>query len=112
MGVGEACGQGDDECCVSLGESPSRTKQLLILPCDILVPAALERQITEANASASRCRILAEAANGSHHIPEADVILAHVRDFVHPCILCNAGGVVVSYFEWVQDLQSLLLGRN
>ncbi|HZM03937.1 MAG TPA: Glu/Leu/Phe/Val dehydrogenase [Candidatus Saccharimonadales bacterium] len=80
--------------------------ELLALPCDILVPAALERQITGANAAKIQCRILAEAANGPT-TPEADVILEQRPDiFVIPDILCNAGGVVVSYFEWVQDLQS------
>jgi glutamate dehydrogenase (NAD(P)+) len=74
--------------------------------CDILVPAALERQITEANAGRIQCRILAEAANGPT-TPEADVIIEKRPEiFVIPDILCNAGGVVVSYFEWVQDLQS------
>lgn len=80
--------------------------QLLELPCDILVPAALERQITEKNAAKIKCRILAEGANGPT-TPEADVILRQREEiFVIPDILCNAGGVVVSYFEWVQDLQS------
>src|SRR6185437_11467915 len=68
--------------------------------------AALERQITKDNAGKIECRILAEAANGPT-TPEADTIIAQ-RDgiFVIPDVLCNAGGVVVSYFEWVQDLQS------
>ena len=85
---------------------PITNEQLLITPCDVLVPAALERQITEKNAPAIQCRILAEAANGPV-TPEADAILAQ-RDhiFLIPDILCNAGGVIVSYFEWVQDLQS------
>src|SRR5258708_21412635 len=85
---------------------PITNPQLLVTPCDILVPAALERQITEKNAPDINCRILAEAANGPT-TPEADAILAQ-RDhvFVIPDILCNAGGVIVSYFEWVQDLQS------
>ena len=81
-------------------------EQLLLTPCDILVPAAMERQITGANAGRLQCRILAEAANGPT-TPEADVILDRRAEiFVLPDILCNAGGVVVSYFEWVQDLQS------
>lgn len=85
---------------------------LLTLPCDILVPAALERQITEANAGKIQCRILAEAANGPT-TPEADRILERRGDvFVIPDILCNAGGVIVSYFEWVQDLQSFFWGET
>src|ERR1043166_1611850 len=85
---------------------PITNEQLLILPCDILVPAALERQITGDNASKIRCRILAEAANGPT-TPEADRILSERPEiFIIPDVLCNAGGVVVSYFEWVQDLQS------
>jgi glutamate dehydrogenase (NAD(P)+) len=78
---------------------------LLTLPCEILVPAALERQITEDNAEKIQCRILAEGANGPT-TPEADVILRERGIFVIPDILCNAGGVTVSYFEWVQDLQN------
>jgi len=81
-------------------------EQLLLTPCDILVPAAMERQITKANAGKIKCRILAEAANGPT-TPEADAILEQRPEiFVIPDVLCNAGGVVVSYFEWVQDLQS------
>jgi glutamate dehydrogenase (NAD(P)+) len=88
------------------GGEPISNDQLLVLPCDILVPAALERQITEVNAAQIKCRILAEAANGPT-TPEADLILDQRPEiFVLPDILCNAGGVVVSYFEWVQDLQS------
>jgi glutamate dehydrogenase (NAD(P)+) len=78
---------------------------LLTLPCEILVPAALERQITDDNAGKIQCRILAEGANGPT-TPEADVILRERGIFVIPDILCNAGGVIVSYFEWVQDLQN------
>jgi glutamate dehydrogenase (NAD(P)+) len=85
---------------------PLTNEQLLTTPCDILAPCALERQITECNAGKIRCRILAEGANGPT-TPEADAILEQRGDvFVLPDILCNAGGVVVSYFEWVQDLQS------
>ena len=88
------------------GAEPISNEQLLTLPCDILVPAALERQITGANAAKIQCRILAEAANGPT-TPEADAVLDQRPElFVIPDILCNAGGVVVSYFEWVQDLQS------
>jgi len=77
-----------------------------VTPCDILVPAAMERQITETNAAKIRCRVLAEAANGPT-TTEADAILEQRGDiFLIPDVLCNAGGVVVSYFEWVQDLQS------
>lgn len=88
------------------GAEPIRNDELLLLPCDILVPAALERQITESNAGKIQCRILAEAANGPT-TPAADLILNQRPEvFIIPDILCNAGGVVVSYFEWVQDLQS------
>ena len=91
---------------------PMTNEQLLVLPCDILVPAALERQITGANAAKIQCRILAEAANGPT-TPEADEILNQRAEiFVIPDILCNAGGVVVSYFEWVQDLQSFFWGET
>ncbi len=81
--------------------------EMLVQPCDILVPAAVDRVIHKRNAAAIRCRILAEAANGPT-TPEADAILATRADelFILPDILCNAGGVIVSYFEWVQDLQN------
>jgi glutamate dehydrogenase (NAD(P)+) len=93
------------------GEAISN-EQLLVLPVDILVPAALERQITEKNAGKIQCRILAEAANGPT-TPEADAILNQREEvFVIPDVLCNAGGVVVSYFEWVQDLQSFFWGET
>jgi glutamate dehydrogenase (NAD(P)+) len=88
------------------GAEPVSNEELLELPCEILVPAALEQQITGANAARIKCRLLAEAANGPT-TPEADVILDQRPDiFILPDILCNAGGVIVSYFEWVQDLQS------
>jgi glutamate dehydrogenase (NAD(P)+) len=88
------------------GAEAIANEELLVLPCDILVPAALERQITGSNAAKIQCRILTEAANGPT-TPEADLILDQRPEiFVIPDILCNAGGVVVSYFEWVQDLQS------
>jgi glutamate dehydrogenase (NAD(P)+) len=81
---------------------------LLEQRCDILVPAAVERVITAENAGRINCRILAEGANGPT-TPEADRILAQRgKDiFIIPDILCNSGGVIVSYFEWVQDLQQL-----
>jgi glutamate dehydrogenase (NAD(P)+) len=84
---------------------PITNADLLTLACEILVPAALERQITEANAGKLQCRILAEGANGPT-TPDADVILQERGIFVIPDILCNAGGVIVSYFEWVQDIQN------
>ena len=82
--------------------------EMIEQPCDILVPAAIERVITGENAARLKCRILAEGANGPT-TPEADRILDQRRDevFVIPDILCNSGGVIVSYFEWVQDLQQL-----
>ena len=79
-------------------------KELLELPCDILIPAALEGQITGDNAPNIKTRIVAEAANGPT-TPEADSILLDNGVIVIPDILANAGGVVVSYFEWVQDMQ-------
>jgi glutamate dehydrogenase (NAD(P)+) len=79
--------------------------QLLAQPCDILAPCALDRVITGENAPQLRCRILAEGANGPT-TPEADRILDERGDIhVIPDVLCNAGGVTVSYFEWVQNLQ-------
>ncbi len=82
-------------------------EELLELECDVLIPAAVERVIHGQNAGKLKCRILAEAANGPT-TPEADKILRERQDeiFVIPDILCNSGGVIVSYFEWVQDLQN------
>jgi glutamate dehydrogenase (NAD(P)+) len=81
-------------------------QELLVQRCDILAPCALERVISAETAGRLSCRILAEGANGPT-TPEADLVLDQRGDeiFVIPDILCNAGGVVVSYFEWVQDLQ-------
>ena len=79
--------------------------EVLELKCDILVPAALEMQITKENADRLQCRILAEGANGPTTL-EADAVLKEKGVFLIPDILANAGGVVVSYFEWVQDLQN------
>ena len=78
--------------------------ELLELPADILVPAALENQITVENAARIRARMVIEGANGPT-TPQADRILQHNGVFLIPDVLANAGGVVVSYFEWVQDLQ-------
>ena len=78
--------------------------QLMTTECEILVPAATENQITSRNADRIKCRILAEGANGPT-TATADEILADKGVFVIPDILCNAGGVTTSYFEWVQDRQ-------
>ena len=76
---------------------------VLEVECDILIPAALENQITDRNAGKVKARLIAEAANGPT-TPEADEIFWKAGKFLIPDILCNAGGVTVSYFEWVQDL--------
>jgi len=78
--------------------------ELLALECDVLVPAALENQIREDNADAVKAKLIAEGANGPT-TPEADRILHDKGAFVIPDVLCNAGGVTVSYFEWVQGLE-------
>jgi glutamate dehydrogenase (NAD(P)+) len=78
--------------------------ELMLTECEILVPAATENQITSRNAERVKCRILAEGANGPT-TAAADEILAQKGVFVIPDILCNAGGVTTSYFEWVQDRQ-------
>ncbi|MBM3465690.1 MAG: Glu/Leu/Phe/Val dehydrogenase [Armatimonadetes bacterium] len=88
-----------------VGTRAIRNEELLCLPCDVLIPAALENQITEEIAHGVRARIVAEAANGPT-TREADKILYDKGILVLPDILANAGGVTVSYFEWVQDLQS------
>ncbi len=82
-------------------------EDLLIADCDVLIPAALENQIVKENAKKIKAKIIVEAANGPTSV-EADAILAERGIFVMPDILANAGGVVVSYFEWVQNLQSLM----
>jgi len=84
---------------------PISNAELLTLKVDVLIPAALENQITAENAPSVQARILAEGANGPT-TPEADEILIEKGVFIIPDILCNAGGVIASYFEWVQDLQS------
>ena len=95
--IGEKIGQVED----------ITNAELLELDCDILVPCALEGQITRQNAPGLKCRLLVEGANGPT-TPEADDILYDRGIFVVPDILANAGGVTVSYFEWVQNLQELL----
>ncbi len=84
-------------------------QDVLEVPCDILIPAAIEGVITPANADRVQARIISEAANGPT-TPEADEILFRKGALVIPDILANAGGVTVSYFEWVQDLQSFFWG--
>jgi glutamate dehydrogenase/leucine dehydrogenase len=99
IGVAEA-GQKASECL------PLTNAELLELPVDILVPAALENQITAENAEKIQAKIIIEMANGPI-TPEADAILAKRGIVVIPDILANAGGVTVSYYEWVQNLQNL-----
>ncbi len=86
------------------GTEAVSNSELLELPCDILVPAALENQITRENAARIKARLVVEAANGPT-TPEAERILLNNGVMVVPDILANAGGVTVSYFEWVQDIQ-------
>jgi glutamate dehydrogenase (NAD(P)+) len=87
-------------------------EELLIRECTVLIPAALERVITREIAAQLKCRFLAEAANGPTTV-SADEVLEERGDIeVIPDILCNSGGVVCSYFEWVQDLQSLFWERD
>ena len=81
-------------------------RELLEVPCDILIPAAIQNQITATNAGALRCRMIVEGANGPTSL-EADDILHDRGILIVPDILANAGGVTVSYFEWVQDAQQL-----
>ena len=84
---------------------PIDNDSLLELACDVLIPCALENQITARNAPRVQAQIIAEGANGPL-TPEADEILIDRDIFIIPDVLCNAGGVTVSYFEWVQGLQS------
>lgn len=88
------------------GAKDITNKELLELDCDVLIPAALENQITKENAENIKAKILAEGANGPT-TPAADDILYKNNVFIIPDILANAGGVTVSYFEWVQNLQEL-----
>src|SRR5579862_9199150 len=93
------------------GAQAIASSSLLELPCDILIPAATEGQITEENASRIQTRLVVEAANGPT-TTEADAILKARGIPVIPDILANAGGVTVSYFEWVQDLQHFFWGED
>jgi glutamate dehydrogenase (NAD(P)+) len=90
---------------------PLTNADLLALPCDVLVLAATENQVTGENAGRVQARVVAEGANGPTSL-EADDILADRGIPVLPDILTNAGGVAVSYFEWVQDIQRLFWGRD
>jgi glutamate dehydrogenase (NAD(P)+) len=91
--------------------TPLTNAELLELDVDVLVPAAMEGQITKQNADRIRAKVIAEGANGPT-TPDADEILDKKGIIVIPDILCNAGGVVVSYFEWVQSLQSYFWDEN
>jgi glutamate dehydrogenase (NAD(P)+) len=94
------------------GGEPITNKDLLELKCTVLVPAALERAITEKNAPKLRCRLLAEAANGPT-TNAADRVLEQRGDIeIIPDVLCNAGGVIVSYFEWLQNLSNYYWDRD
>ena len=94
------------------GGEPISNEQLLELPCTVLVPAALERVVTQDNAPRLKCRVLAEAANGPT-TNAADKIIEERGDIeVIPDVLCNSGGVIVSYFEWLQNLQSFYWSRE
>ncbi len=90
---------------------PVSNAELLELPCDVLIPAALENQLTSRNAARIKTRLIIEAANGPT-APEADKIFHAAGITVIPDILANAGGVTVSYFEWVQDLQRFFWAEN
>lgn len=90
---------------------PVTNSELLELPCDVLIPAALENQLTGRNAARIKPRLIVEAANGPTD-PDADKIFNDAGITVVPDILANAGGVTVSYFEWVQDLQRFFWAEN
>lgn len=86
-------------------------EEVLTCPCDVLVPAAMENQITEQNADQLRCSYIVEAANGPT-TEEADAILEKRGITLIPDIFANSGGVIVSYFEWVQNIQELTWDRD
>ncbi len=94
------------------GGDPVSNEDLLELPCTVLIPAALERVITAQNAPRLKCRLLAEGANGPT-TNEADEIINKRGDIeLIPDVLCNSGGVIVSYFEWLQNLQNYYWTKN
>jgi len=94
------------------GGEPISNDKLLELKCTVLVPAALERVITDKNAKKIQCRLLAEAANGPT-TNAADKIIEDRGDIeLIPDVLCNSGGVIVSYFEWLQNLSSFYWSRD
>jgi glutamate dehydrogenase (NAD(P)+) len=94
------------------GGEPVTNEELLELPCTVLAPCALERVITAANAPRLRCRLIAEGANGPT-TNEADRILEERGDIeLIPDVLCNSGGVIVSYFEWLQNLSNFYWDRD
>jgi glutamate dehydrogenase (NAD(P)+) len=104
--VGLAAYHGDTGSVVGFeGGTPITNEELLEIDCDVLIPAALEGQLTEENAERVKAEIVIEAANGPT-TPEADAILEDRGILAVPDILANSGGVTVSYFEWVQDLQA------
>ena len=86
-------------------------EELLELPCDVLIPAALQGVITKANADRIEAKLIVEAANNPTTL-EADEVLRDRGVFLVPDVLANAGGVTVSYFEWVQDLQNYFWSEN
>ncbi|MBC2601153.1 Glu/Leu/Phe/Val family dehydrogenase [Puniceicoccus vermicola] len=94
------------------GGDPISNEEILTLDCTVLIPAALERVIDENNAPHLKCKILAEAANGPTNILADEILKENDEIEIIPDIFCNSGGVIVSYFEWVQDLQSLYWTRD
>ena len=93
------------------GAEAVSNEELLELDCEVLLPCAVARQVTEKNAPKIKARVLAEGGNGPT-TPEGERILLEKGVFIVPDILCNAGGVIVSYFEWVQDLQSFFWSED